>query len=431
MCYPCAHIRCGLGCGHSEGEQALKGNHVSDALLHAFSLPSKSEADYINIVSAKDCTLVDDKGKQYIDGMASLWLCQIGHGNAKVINAIKDQLDQLQTYNTFDPFTNEPARQAAEAIRRVSPHPEGRVFLGCSGSEAVDTVLKLARMFHQRRGDSDRQIIVRRTGGYHGVNVGGTSVQGIEPNRVGWGDLLPHVVEIPNDDIEEAATLFAQHGSRIAAVICEPVQGAGGVIMPPDGYLEGLRRLCDQHGALLIFDEVICGFGRTGQWFASQTFNVTPDMLTFAKGVTSGYLPLAGVIISQALSEELTVDETAKFMHGYTYSGHPTPAAAAIANIEVIEEENLVDAAQRIQQRMSEGFTALLGDGMIQSFRGIGGIWACEIGEDAIPARNAIIDRGVVCRGIGEALALCPPLIITDDEIGTIFDTFSDVLKQR
>jgi|TARA_B100001105_G_scaffold85366_1_gene67611 adenosylmethionine-8-amino-7-oxononanoate aminotransferase len=404
---------------------------VSDALLHAFSLPSKSEADYINIVSAKDCTLVDDQGKQYIDGMASLWLCQIGHGNAKVINAIKDQLDQLQTYNTFDPFTNEPARQAAEAIRRVSPHPEGRVFLGCSGSEAVDTVLKLARMFHQRRGDSDRQIIVRRTGGYHGVNVGGTSVQGIEPNRVGWGDLLPHVVEIPNDDIEEAATLFAQHGSRIAAVICEPVQGAGGVIMPPDGYLEGLRRLCDQHGALLIFDEVICGFGRTGQWFASQTFNVTPDMLTFAKGVTSGYLPLAGVIISQALSEELTVDETAKFMHGYTYSGHPTPAAAAIANIEVIEEENLVDAAQRIQQRMSEGFTALLGDGMIQSFRGIGGIWACEIGEDAIPARNAIIDRGVVCRGIGEALALCPPLIITDDEIGTIFDTFSDVLKQR
>ena len=431
MCYPCAHIRCGLGCGHSEGEQALKGNHVSDALLHAFSLPSKSEADYINIVSAKDCTLVDDQGKQYIDGMASLWLCQIGHGNAKVINAIKDQLDQLQTYNTFDPFTNEPARQAAEAIRRVSPHPEGRVFLGCSGSEAVDTVLKLARMFHQRRGDSDRQIIVRRTGGYHGVNVGGTSVQGIEPNRVGWGDLLPHVVEIPNDDIEEAATLFAQHGSRIAAVICEPVQGAGGVIMPPDGYLEGLRRLCDQHGALLIFDEVICGFGRTGQWFASQTFNVTPDMLTFAKGVTSGYLPLAGVIISQALSEELTVDETAKFMHGYTYSGHPTPAAAAIANIEVIEEENLVDAAQRIQQRMSEGFTALLGDGMIQSFRGIGGIWACEIGEDAIPIRDAIIDRGVVCRGIGEALALCPPLIITDDEIGTIFDTFSDVLKQR
>ena len=402
---------------------------MTDALLHGFSLPSKSESDFINIVSAKDCTLVDDQGKQYLDAMASLWLCQIGHGNSKVVNAIKDQLDQLQTYNTFDPFTNTPASQAAEAVRRVSPHPNGRVFLGCSGSEAVDSALKLSRMFHQRRGDSDRQIIVRRNAGYHGVNVGGTSVQGIEPNRVGWGDLLPHVIEIPNDDIEEAATLFAEHGSRIAAVICEPVQGAGGVIVPPDGYLPGLRRLCDQHGSLLIFDEVICGFGRTGQWFASQTFDVTPDMITFAKGVTSGYLPLSGVIISEALNDELVSDEAAKLMHGYTYSGHPTAAAAAIANLEVIESENLVGEARRIGDEMHAGFSALLGDEIINSFRGIGGIWACEIGKDAIPARDMMISNGVVCRGIGEALAFCPPLIITDDEIGQIFDTLSDVLR--
>ena len=404
---------------------------MTDALLHGFSLPNKAEADFINIVSAKDCTLVDDQGKQYIDAMASLWLCQIGHGNAKVINAIKDQLDQLQTYNTFDPFTNGPAAEAAEAIRRVSPHPEGRVFLGCSGSEAVDTALKLSRMFHQRRGDNERQIIIRRTAGYHGVNIGGTSVQGIEPNRIGWGDLLPHVVEIPNDDIEETASLFAQHGSNVAAVICEPVQGAGGVIMPPDGYLTGLRRLCDQHGSLLIFDEVICGFGRTGEWFASDTFDVKPDMLTFAKGVTSGYLPLSGVITSKELNEELTGDEAAKLMHGYTYSGHPTAAAAAIANIEVIESEGLVAEARRIGQQMEAGFNALLGDGTINSFRGIGGIWACEIGEDAIPTRDAMIQGGIVCRGIGQALAFCPPLIISDNEIGTIFDTLSDVLKQR
>ena len=404
---------------------------MTDALLHGFSLPNKAEADFINIVSAKDCTLVDDQGKQYIDAMASLWLCQIGHGNAKVINAIKDQLDQLQTYNTFDPFTNGPAAEAAEVIRRVSPHPEGRVFLGCSGSEAVDTALKLSRMFHQRRGDDERQIIIRRTAGYHGVNIGGTSVQGIEPNRIGWGDLLPHVVEIPNDDIEETASLFAQHGSNVAAVICEPVQGAGGVIMAPDGYLAGLRRLCDQHGSLLIFDEVICGFGRTGEWFASDTFDVKPDMLTFAKGVTSGYLPLSGVITSKELNEELTGDEAAKLMHGYTYSGHPTAAAAAIANIEVIESEGLVDGARRIGQQMEAGFNALLGDGTINSFRGIGGIWACEIGEDAIPARDAMIQGGIVCRGIGQALAFCPPLIISDNEIGTIFDTLSDVLKQR
>ena len=403
---------------------------MTDALLHGFSLPNKNETDFINIVSAKDCTLVDDQGNQYLDAMASLWLCQIGHGNSRVINAIKDQLDQLQTYNTFDPFTNTPASDAAEAIRRVSPHPNGRVFLGCSGSEAVDSALKLSRMFHQLRGDSDRQIIVRRNAGYHGVNVGGTSVQGIEPNRVGWGDLLPHVIEIPNDDIEEAATLFAEHGSRIAAVICEPVQGAGGVIVPPDGYLAGLRRLCDQHGSLLIFDEVICGFGRTGQWFASQTFDVTPDMITFAKGVTSGYLPLSGVIISEALNNELVSDEAAKLMHGYTYSGHPTAAAAAIANLEVIESENLVAEARRIGDQMHAGFSALLGDETINSFRGIGGIWACEIGKDAIPVRDMMISNGVVCRGIGEAVAFCPPLIITDDEIGQIFDTLSEVLRR-
>lgn len=408
-----------------------QGDAMTDALLHGFSLSNKAEADFINIVSAKDCTLIDDQGKQYIDAMASLWLCQIGHGNSKVINAIKDQLDHLQTYNTFDPFTNTPAAEAAETIRRVSPHPEGRVFLGCSGSEAVDTALKLARMFHQRRGDPDRQIIIRRTAGYHGVNIGGTSVQGIEPNRIGWGDLLPHVLEIPNDDIEEAASLFAQHGARIAAVICEPVQGAGGVIVPPDGYLSGLRRLCDQHGSLLIFDEVICGFGRTGEWFGSDTFGVKPDMLTFAKGVTSGYLPLSGVITSKELNEELTSNEAAKLMHGYTYSGHPTAAVAAIANIEVIESEGLVAEAQRIGKQMESGFKALLGDSTIESFRGIGGIWACEIGEDSIPARDEMIKNGIVCRGIGQALAFCPPLIITNNEIGIIFDTLSDVLKKR
>ena len=408
-----------------------QGDAMTDALLHGFSLSNKAEADFINIVSAKDCTLIDDQGKQYIDAMASLWLCQIGHGNSKVVNAIKDQLDHLQTYNTFDPFTNTPAAEAAETIRRVSPHPEGRVFLGCSGSEAVDTALKLARMFHQRRGDPDRQIIIRRTAGYHGVNIGGTSVQGIEPNRIGWGDLLPHVLEIPNDDIEETASLFAQHGARIAAVICEPVQGAGGVIVPPDGYLSGLRRLCDQHGSLLIFDEVICGFGRTGEWFGSDTFGVKPDMLTFAKGVTSGYLPLSGVITSKELNEELTSNEAAKLMHGYTYSGHPTAAVAAIANIEVIESEGLVAEAQRIGKQMESGFKALLGDSTIESFRGIGGIWACEIGEDSIPARNEMIKNGIVCRGIGQALAFCPPLIITNNEIGIIFDTLSDVLKKR
>lgn len=401
---------------------------MTDALLHAFAVPSKPESDYINLVSAQGCTLVDDAGKEYIDGLASLWLCQIGHGNEHVIGAITDQLGRLETYNIFDPFTHDSAVQVAESIRSKSPHPDGRVFLGCSGSEAIDTVLKLSRMIQQRRGQTDRQTIVRRLGGYHGVNVGGTSVQGIAPNREGWGDLLPHVVEADNHDIESASRIFAEQGERIAAVICEPVQGAGGVIVPPDGYLQGLRRLCDEHGALLIFDEVITGFGRTGQWFASQTFDVTPDLITFAKGVTSGYIPLSGVIMSNAIAQELESDP-GKFMHGFTYSGHPASCAAGVANIEVIEQQGLVDRSREIGDQFSEGLSALQGDGMINSYRGVGAIWAMELGRDAIPARDAMLDRGVVCRGIGEALAFCPPLIITDAEIGQIFDRLEDALK--
>ena len=401
---------------------------MTDALLHAFSVPSKRESEFINLVSADGCTLVDDQGKEYIDALASLWLCQIGHGNQHVIGAITDQLQQLETYNIFDPFTHLSATTVAEAIRRNSPHPDGRVFLGCSGSEAVDTVLKFARMVQQRRGQGDRQIIVRRTGGYHGTNVGGTSVQGIAPNREGWGDLLPHVVEVPNDDIEPAARLFAEQGERIAAVITEPIQGAGGVIMPPDGYLEGLRRMCDEHGALLIFDEVICGFGRTGEWFGAQTFGVTPDMITFAKGVTSGYIPLSGVIVSNELAVEIESDPS-KLLHGYTYSGHPAACAAGIANIEVLEQQGLVARAREIGERMTEGFTALQGDGMVESFRGVGALWATELGRDAVAVRDAMLERGVVSRPIGEALAFCPPLIITDAEIGTIFDRLADTLK--
>ena len=400
----------------------------SNALIHPFAVASRDENEFIEIVSGEGVMLRDSAGNEYIDALASLWLCQIGHGNRTVINAINAQLEKLQTYNTFDPFTNGPAVEVAEMIRARSQHPDGRVFLGCSGSEAVDTVLKFARRIHQLRGDVDRQIIVRRTGGYHGVNVGGTSVQGLEPIREGWGDLLPHVVEIPNDDVEPAAQLFAEQGERIAAVISEPIQGAGGVIPPPPGYFEGLRRLCDEHGALLIFDEVICGFGRTGSWFGGQTFGVVADMFTFAKGVTSGYIPLSGVVVSREIADTLETDQN-KFMHGYTYSGHPTACAAGVANIGVIESEGLVERANDIGERMEEGFLALQGDGMIDSYRGLGGIWACDIGRDATEAREAFLKRGVISRPIGNALGFCPPLIISDDEIGLMFDRLDDTLR--
>ena len=400
---------------------------MTDPFLHPFSDPAQPEHDFINIVRAEGSTLWDDAGKSYIDGLASLWLCQVGHGHPDLIAAISAQLSTLATYNTFAPFTNEVAARAAEAVRSVSPHPDGRVFFGCSGSEAIDTVLKLARLTHQRRGDHDRQIIVRRTRGYHGTNFGGTSAQGIAPNREGWGDLVPHFVEVPSDDIEAAATLIAEHGDRIAAVLTEPVQGAGGVFPPPDGYLAGLRRLCDDNGALLIFDEVICGFGRTGSWFGAQTYGVTPDLMTFAKGVTSGYIPVSGVIVSRAVSEELEAPGE-MLRTGYTYSGHPTGMAAVIENLDIIGRQGLVDRAEHIGRAISTGLAALAADGSIEGYEGVGGVWAAELGRDSIPVRNTMLDHGVIVRPIGTRLAVCPPLVITDEEIGKLLDVMATAL---
>ena len=397
-------------------------------LLHAFAPPAKAEADFVNIVRGEGSLLWDDAGNEYVDGLASLWYCQVGHGRTEIVDAVAEQMRRLEAYNIFDPFTNEPAAQAAAMIVERSPHPDGRVFLGCSGSEAVDTVLKMARQYHQLAGDAERQVVVRRTHGYHGTNFGGTSAQGIAPNREGWGDLVPHFEEIPNDDLEAAATLFADRGDRIAAVISEPIQGAGGVHLPPDGYLEGLRRLCDDHGALLVFDEVISGFGRTGQWFGAQHFGVTPDLITFAKGVTSGYLPLSGVIASRRVCEAFE-EPGFVFRTGYTYSGHPASCAAGIANLELMDAEGLVERANHVGGRIRSGLEALQADGLIESWRGTGAVYAAELGRDSIPVRNEMMANGVIVRPIGTCLAICPPLIITDDEVGRVLDTMAEALR--
>jgi len=401
---------------------------MTNALLHPFSPPVKPEADYLEIVRGEGSLVFDVDGKGYVDGIANLWLCQVGHGRTEIIDAVTEQMHRIEAYNTFAPFTNGPAAEVAEMIVERSPHPDGRVFLGCSGSEAVDTALKLARLVQQRRGQEGRQVVIRRTNGYHGTNFGGTSAQGIALNREGWGDLVPHFIEVPHDDLEAAATVFAEHGEHIAAVLTEPVQGAGGVHPPVDGYLEGLRRLCDDNGALLIFDEVICGFGRTGSWFGAQTFGVTPDLMTFAKGVTSGYQPLSGVTVSLSVCSEL--EEPGFLLRtGYTYSGHQASCAAGIANIELMEAEGLVDRVDSIGERLRAGLTALEGDGLLESWRGMGAIYAAELGRDAVPARDKMLEAGVIVRPMGTCLAICPPLVITDDEIGHIIDAMADALR--
>lgn len=398
------------------------------SLLHGFAPPSKAESDFVNIVRGEGCLLWDTQDNQYIDAMANLWLCQVGHGRAEIIEAVTKQMKTLEAYNVFDPFTNGPAAQLAEMVAERSPHPDGRVFLGCSGSEAVDTALKLSRLYQQLRGENEKQIIIRRTNGYHGTNFGGTSAQGIAPNREGWGDLVPHFMEVPNNDLEAAATIFANNGSQIAAIIVEPIQGAGGVHLPVDGYLEGLRKLCDDNGALLIFDEVICGFGRTGKWFGAQHFGVTPDLMTFAKGVTSGYLPLSGVIVSRRVCDTLEEPDFV-LRTGYTYSGHPTSCAAGIANLELMERESLVDRANHVGEQIRNGLESLQSDSLIDSWRGTGAVYAVEIEQDPTQIRNEIRSKGVILRPLNTGLAICPPLTISDKEIGQVIDTMAEVLK--
>ena len=398
------------------------------AFLHPFSPPTLE--DYISLVRGEGCTLWDDAGKSYLDAMASLWYCQVGHGRAEIIDAVADQMRNLEAYNTFAPFTNPAAEEVSAMIVERSPLPDGRVFLCCSGSEAVDTALKIARQWHRLRGDVERQATITRTNGYHGTNFGGTAAQGIAPNREGWGDLVPHFTEVPHDDLEAAALAMAAHEDRLAAVISEPLQGAGGVWPPPEGYQEGLRRLCDTHGALLIGDEVICGFGRTGEWFGAQHYGVNPDIMTFAKGVTSGYQPLAGVILSRRVCDTFEAQGDGFMLRtGYTYSGHPAACAAGVANLRLMDAEGLPGRAAHIGERISAGLRALADDGLIAGYRGTGAVWAAELGRDAAAVRAKILDAGVIVRPIGSALAMCPPLIISDAEIDRIIDTMADALR--
>jgi putrescine aminotransferase len=393
------------------------------AFLHPFAKPTREE--FIRIVRGEGAVLWDASGRELIDAMASLWYCAIGHGRTEMAEAIAAQVSTLEASSCFDPFTNDPADELADRIAGLSPVPDARVFLTSGGSESVDTAMKLARLHHALRGEPERSLIVSRDRGYHGVAYGGTSAQGISPNRQGFGPYVEAVVQVPADDIEAAAALLAERSGEVAAVLTEPVQGAGGVYPPPADYLRGLRRLCDQHGALLIFDEVICGFGRLGSWFAADHYGVEPDLLTFAKAVTSGYVPCGGVLVGRRVRQTLEADPAYLLRHGFTYSGHPTAAAAGLRNLRIIEEEGLVERAATIGRRLGDGLRALAADGAIAEARGDGAVWAAGLrpDQDAVAVRDRMLELGVITRAIGtDTCTFCPPFVTTDTQIDQIVD---------
>ena len=393
------------------------------AFMHPYSKPTRDK--FIRIERGEGALVWDEYGRQLVDGMASLWYNAIGHGRDEMADVIAAQARTLGAYSTFDPFTNEPAEALAEELRQIAPTPNARVFFTSSGSESIDTVMKLARMAHVQAGQPQRKLIISRTRGYHGVAYGGTSVQGIAPYKENFGPFVDETMTVPAEDIEAVATLMSQRGNEVAAIITEPVQGAGGVFTPPDGYLQSLRKLCDQHGAYLIFDEVITGFGRTGSWFAAHHYGVSPDFATFAKGITSGYIPLGGVFVGIAPTAALETDPDFVLMHGFTYSGHPTACAAGLKNLEIMRREGLVERAKHIEDRLGGGLRALAADDVVGHVRGVGGMWAIGLrpDQDAKAMRDHMLDTsGVIVRALADGLVMCPPLVIRDEHMDQLVD---------
>jgi putrescine---pyruvate transaminase len=394
--------------------------------LHPFASPARS--DFISIVRGEGATIWDADGREYVDAMASLWYCAVGHGRVEIADAVARQLGTIAAYSCFEPFTNGPADALAERVAGLTPMDGARVFFCDSGSEAIDTAMKFARLTHALSGHPERTVVISRERGYHGVNYGGTSAQGIALNRAGWGPLVPDVVQAPSDDVEALAVMMAERGEHVAAVLVEPVQGAGGVYPPPADYLADLRRLCDRHGALLIFDEVITGFGRLGTWFAAEHYGVVPDLTTFAKAITSGYQPLGGFLVGARSPAALEGDAAYLLRHGYTYSGHAGACAAGLANLAIIEREGLVERSRSVGARLGAGLEALAADGTIDHARGDGAVWAAGLrpDQDAPTVRDTMLARGVVTRAIGpDTLTFCPPLVTTDDQIDRVVDTLA------
>ncbi|WP_116998126.1 aspartate aminotransferase family protein [Desertimonas flava] len=392
--------------------------------LHPFAAPARPA--FVEVVRGAGALLWTADGHELIDAMASLWYCNVGHGRGEIADAVAAQMRSIEAYSCFEPFTNAPADALAERVAALSPVPDARVFLCGSGSESIDTAIKLARLAQRLSGHPDRTVVVSRERGYHGTNLGGTSAQGIAPNREGWGPLVPEMVQVPSDDIEALSVLMSEHGDRIAAVISEPVQGAGGVFPPADGYLQEVRALCDRHGALMVLDEVITGFGRLGRWFAAEHYGVVPDMITFAKAVTSGYQQVGGVVIGQAVVGPLESDPAYLLRHGYTYSGHASSCAAGLANLDILEREELLDRAVPMGRRLADGLEAIAADGGIAGVRGVGAVWAIALRPDqnAVAVRDRMFADGVITRAIGaDTCTFCPPLVTTDAQIDRIVDS--------
>lgn len=414
------------------------------------------------IVRGEGCTIYDSDGNALLDSMAGLWCVQVGYGRKEIADAAREQMMELAYYNTF--FKTSPAttvRLAAKVAGLLGGNLS-HVFFNNSGSEAIDTAIRIIRYYWQVKGKPERNVLIARNHAYHGTTIAGTSLGGMAAMHKQGGPWLPGVEHIMPpygfvDGFGEDPAKFAERAAnaleerilkvgpeKVAAFFAEPVQGAGGVIIAPDGYWPRIEAICRKYGVLFVSDEVICGFGRLGKWFGFQHYGVKPDVVTMAKGLSSGYLPISAVGLSTPIVETLR-GGNAMFLHGYTYSGHPTSAAVALKNLEIMEREKLVertanDTAPYLARKIAEvsahplvgeaRSVGLLGAVEIVKEKGTNKRFGTEEGTAATMVRDICIRNGVMLRAVRDILIMSPPLVISHAEIDRIFDVMKKALDE-
>lgn len=439
--------------------QASAHPQAMDAFWMPFTASRQFKSAPRLLSKAKDMHFWTPEGRQILDGVAGLWCVNAGHARPKIVEAVQQQVAELDYAPPFN-MAHPKAFELAERLTKITPAGLNKVFFTNSGSEAVETALKMALAYHRARGEGTRTRLIGRERGYHGVNFGGVSVGGIVGNRKTFGPLLTGVDHlrhthdlarnaysrgVPEYGVELAEDLerlVALHdASTIAAVIVEPVAGSTGVVLPPQGYLKRLREICDKHGILLIFDEVITGFGRVGAPFGATRFGVTPDLMTTAKGISNGVVPMGAVFAKQAIHDTLTnlstPEHVIEFAHGYTYSAHPLAVAASLATLDTYAEEGLLTRGAELEGYFADALHALKGLPHVIDIRNIGLVGAVELtplpnlpGKRAFDIFLKCFDKGVLIRTTGDTIAMSPPLIISKAQIDQLVGTLADVLKQ-
>lgn len=380
------------------------------------------------LTRGEGASVFDADGAEYLDLTAGLWFANVGHGRTEIAGAMGAQAGRLAAYSTFGDLANEPVLELAERLAALAPVPDSKVFFTSGGSDAVDTAAKLVRRYWTLVGQPQRTTVITRDRAYHGMHWGGTAMGGIEPNRAGYGEWGADVVHVGWDSVADLERVIDERGANtVGAFFCEPVMGAGGVHFAGEDYLREARALCREHGVLWVSDEVITGYGRTGEWFASTRFGLEPDLVLSAKGLTSGYAPMGAVLVAPSVAAPFWDGTSGVWRHGYTYSGHAVAAAAAMANLDVIEREGLISQVRDLEPVLTDVLAGLADHPLVGEVRsGVGLLAAVQVDPGAVTRDAAVVPavvaalraRGVLTRPLVDgSLQVSPPFVVTVEEL--------------